>query len=438
MPIPLSQAVVGKRMIRKSTCVNCWHEFSPDEVLWISEHDSLLGEPRIGDYSKSKQRRFIGERFDTVGKAIDAAGSPCTTLACPRCLLSIPEDSIEITPLIFSILGSPGSGKSVLLAAMAHQLRLAGLRMGLGFADADPILNKHLIEDEQRMFYQGVPEKWRDIKAIISKTETIEARWRETQIDGGPARFVPPYTFRVAPAESHPRAEKAADLTTLICLYDNAGEHFSPGARDAGMTLHLTRSQGMLYCFDPTSDIRVMAALKKKNEAITQRGAGERQDTVLAEAAARIRRDTRLGAREKIKKPIVMVLPKLDVWEGLLSEYMPNFRKRDLLANYPARGIRGLAEDAIEDISNACKTMLRQVCPDPLAAAEALSEVVYCIPVSAVGANVRFANGQYQVQDPIQPEWTEIPLLLLMKLGEDNDRTKPYPRGLVPVLRPAR
>ncbi|MFM7057940.1 MAG: hypothetical protein ACKO2P_13550 [Planctomycetota bacterium] len=435
-PLPLSQAVTTRRLLRRVTCVNCWHEFSPEETLWISEHESLRGEPRIGDVLGNQQRRMTGERFDTRGKAVDPGGAVCETLACPRCLLSIPEDSLEVPPLIFSLLGSPGSGKSVFLAAMTRQLRLTCPSLGMTFADADPVLNGHLINDERRMFFDGGMDEWRAIEKIVSKTEQTETRWRETQIEGSPARFVPPYTFRISPSGRHPRIDKAGDLTTLVCLYDNAGEHFQPGARDAGMTLHLSRSMGLMYCFDPTNDSRVMRALNK--DGVQQRGAGERQDTVLAEAAARIRRDMRLGAREKINKPVVMVLPKFDVWEGLLREYLPTAGQRELLKEWKQYGIRGLAEDAIEELSDGCRTMLERVCPDPLRAAEAVSDQVWCIPVAAVGRSVRMERGQFQVRSPIDPQWSEIPLLLLLRLGEDVDPNKLYPRKLVPWLRKVR
>jgi hypothetical protein len=435
-PLPLSQAVTSRRLLRRITCVNCWHEFSPEETLWISEHDSLRGEPRIGDVLGNQQRRMIGERFDSLGKAVDPGGATCPTLACPRCLLSIPEDSLEVQPLIFSLLGSPGTGKSVFLAAMTRQLRLTCPSLGLTFADADPVLNSHLINDERRMFYEGGTDEWRAIERIVTKTEQTETRWRETRIEGLPKRFVPPYTFRISPTGRHPRADAAAQLTTLVCLYDNAGEHFQPGAQDAGMTLHLSRSMGLMYCFDPTNDPRVMRALK--NKAAQQRGAGERQDTVLAEAAARIRRDTRLGAIERINKPLVMVLPKFDVWEGLLREYLPSAGLRDLLVEWKQHGIRGLAEDAIEELSEGCKTMLRRICPDPLTAAEAVSKEVWCIPAAAVGRSVRMEAGQFQVRNPIDPQWAEIPLLLLLRLGEGVDPTRSYPRGLVPWLRKLR
>jgi len=46
--------------------------------------------------------------------------------------------------------------------------------------------------------------------------------------------------------------------------------------------------------------------------------------------------------------------------------------------------------------------------------------------------------GQFQVRNPIDPQWAEIPLLLLLRLGEGVDPTRSYPRGLVPWLRKLR
>ena len=54
---------------------------SPKDVLWISSHQDLLGDPRLGP---EQQQRFLPSRFDLDGNALDARGFSCRNLACPR------------------------------------------------------------------------------------------------------------------------------------------------------------------------------------------------------------------------------------------------------------------------------------------------------------------------------------------------------------------
>jgi len=64
------------------TCPHCWHEFAPEESLWIAEHPDLLGDIRLGDQFQS---RFLPTRFTPDGDAIDPEGQRTTRLACPNC-----------------------------------------------------------------------------------------------------------------------------------------------------------------------------------------------------------------------------------------------------------------------------------------------------------------------------------------------------------------
>ena len=92
------------RLLTRATCPHCWETFPPDQVLWISEHVELLGDPMLGP---ERQQRFLPSRFTVDGDAIDARGMTCRSLACPHCHLSIPRAMLEMEPLFFSILGSP-------------------------------------------------------------------------------------------------------------------------------------------------------------------------------------------------------------------------------------------------------------------------------------------------------------------------------------------
>lgn len=430
--IPFLQSVPRTRLLKRVTCVNCWHEFLPEDVLWVSRHESLRGEGRLPQSStgfEEEQKRFLAERFDVDGKAVDARGVACSEMACPRCFLTVPAPSLEIPQLIVSLLGAAGSGKSVFLASMTYRLRQLCSQVGLRIQDADLTLNAHLIEDERRMFLSGDADGHRSIKEVVEKTQVNEKRWRASFQDGRLARFVPPYTFFVAPSPNHPRAEEEQSLTGLLCLYDNAGEHFRPGATETPMTLHLSKSRGIMFTFDPTVDRRICRMLSIR----TREGIGaERQDVVLIEAAKRIREHSGLASRAKIAQPLVVVLTKFDVWYRLLEETDTEIRDAALLKQYPNRSIRALSVDELERVSDICRNLLAENCPEIVAAADSVSDEVYFVPVAAVGFDVESRDGVYQYRTSefaeITPHWVEIPLLTLL--------SRAAPR-LVPSLRRA-
>jgi hypothetical protein len=226
------------------------------------------------------------------GRVLDAEGAACTQLACPRCRLQIPRASLELPNLGISVLGAPGSGKSVFLTSMVFSLRQQAARLGLKFQDADLALNKYLLDDERKMFLDPAAESFRPIDKAVEKTQLDDQRYRKSLIDGHEASFVSPYTFLMGPSVGHPRISEAKGLSRLICIYDNAGEHFLPGSdtADRPMTRHLSASKGLIFVFDPTKDRRVRRRLNDTSQ--TKPGA-DRQDTELIEAANRIRENPR-------------------------------------------------------------------------------------------------------------------------------------------------
>jgi len=103
----------ARDLVRKVHCPCCWQGFAPQESLFIAEDPRLLGDPVAGP---TEPIRFLPSRFDLTGAAIDPDGARCTRLACPRCRQEFPRAMIEVPATIASVVGSPGAGKSHLLA----------------------------------------------------------------------------------------------------------------------------------------------------------------------------------------------------------------------------------------------------------------------------------------------------------------------------------
>ena len=55
------------------TCPVCWLHFDGGDIMHIAVHDSLRGDPILGE---DAQQRFLATRFNNAGQAIDAMGIP--------------------------------------------------------------------------------------------------------------------------------------------------------------------------------------------------------------------------------------------------------------------------------------------------------------------------------------------------------------------------
>ncbi len=403
-----SNADAAVKLLPQVTCPHCWEKFPPEEVLWISEHVDLLGDPLLGP---ERQQRFLPSRFTIDGDAIDARGMTCRTLACPKCYLPIPRAMLEVAPLFISILGAPASGKSYFLTAMTWQLRqILPLHFKVAFTDADPASNRVLNEREESLFLHSEDARLVPLGSLIRKTE-LQGELYDTVAYGQQTVSYPrPFLFAMQPREGHPGGAQA-NQSRMLCLYDNAGEHFQPGqdTTTSPVTRHLAQSRAILFLFDPTQDPRFRAACRgAETGGSTQRAARlSRQETILNEAVARIRRHTGLSQSSKFDRPLVMVLSKFDEWSHLLE--------RDDGEPWRTQGnLTGVDFERIEKRSKQLREILTQYCPETVVAAETFASDITYTAVSALGDQVEsdVNTGLPGIQPKnIRPYWITVPLL---------------------------
>ena len=402
------------RLQLRVTCPHCWFVFSPDKALWIAQHPDLLGDVRLG---ADHQQRFLPTRFTVDGAAIDSKGFPCRDLACCNCHLPIPRALFETKPFFFSILGAPASGKSYFLASMTWQLRqLLPRQFSLSFSDADPIANLRLQGYESLHFLNDNPEAF----VAIEKTETFGDHYDTVLFGDQAINYLRPFLFAISPLPAHTNLQLASKISRVLCMYDNAGESFLPGADTATnpVTRHLALSQALLFLFDPTQDVRFRRACQGKSNDVQMSDRSERfcrsspvrQDTILQEAANRIRRETGLSSKAKHPRPLIVVVTKYDAWMSVLNEELPPSPWVD----GAQQGMSALRMDLIEEWSNRVREVLFELSPEIVAAAESFSDHVIYIPVSATGCGPNLApeTGALGIRPKdIQPLWAEVPLL---------------------------
>ncbi len=402
-------------LMSRVTCPHCWEAFAPEEAVWISEHSDLLGDPLLGP---EQPQRFLPSRFSVKGEAIDAKGMICRALACPKCHLGIPRCALEMPTLFLSILGSPASGKSYFLATMIHELRrILSLEFAMTIADVDPTANRLLNEAEESLFFNAGPDEFVPLGNLIRKTE-LEGELYETIALGNQTIAYPrPFLFDIRPKPEHARHAEASRLGHLLCLYDNAGEHFLPGRDTTAtpVTRHLAHSRALMFVMDPMQDQRVLAALsaRKGTGETPGRGRTSRQETILLEAAARIRRHSGLSQSDKHPRPLIVVLTKLDQWESLLDDRDHSEPWRSL----PGMTQAGLDIERIERRSAQLRQLLQKLCPEIVGTAEGFAQEVFYIATSALGDGIRHDSqtGYLGIRPrDIRPRWVTIPLLYIL------------------------
>jgi len=396
-------------------------KFAPEDVLWISSHQSLAGDRRLR--REDALMRFLPSRFSPEGFAIDPKGVVCKKIACPNCHLEIPREVLESRIKFFSIIGTPGSGKSFLLACMTHELRrIMQDKFLLRFFDPDPTFNNALIQYENNIFHNHAPDKqYPPLELIDRSQESSGSFFNEVLISDQAVNLAKPFIFQIEPGNGHPRANN--NEHRLISLYDNSGESFKTGkdTTEDQVTLHLREADALFYLFDPTQNIRI----RKEAERIQQQSMNsyknidDRQETILSEALSRIWRHRGLSASNKYNSPLIVILTKWDSWCHLV----PNVSMAEPFISQVGKGAQHLLSiPAIKQASKEMKKFLENYAPNIVNACENFAQDVIYIPVSSFGSKPTVGPENIPLIKPneIRPIWASVPMLYALAKTTKN------------------
>jgi hypothetical protein len=416
------------------TCPCCWASFGLEQTLSIAEHQELYGDPVLGP---EFYQRFPPTRFTLGGDPLDLRGVTCRSVACPHCRLQFPRQMMESPPLFVSILGNAYSGKSFYLTALTWTLRkMLGTQFGLTFRDADLVLNQLIINRESSLFLHPEPDHLLPLNDLISKTQVYEKDLVfQCNRNGQNISYLKPFFFMLGPGNKHPKATKASFLSRVICFYDNAGEHFQAGMDTASMPLtrHLGQANFVMFVYDPTQDPRFRNHCRQDRNYPYVEAQRElyRQELLLHEAANRYRRLTGQAGTAKMNRPLIIVLAKCDIWGGLLPELkMPFWKLKE------GQPVAALDLRVVEAVSQSARDLLLRTTPELVDAAEAFSENVTYVPVSALGCLPVLGKGRthdgkevrtfHLKPKQIAPKFVEVPFLYGLYRSVS---------GLVPIIR---
>jgi hypothetical protein len=144
-----------------------------------------------------------------------------------------------------------------------------------------------------------------------------------------------------------------------------------------------------------------------------------RQDHILTEATRRIRSELGLRQDQRDKRPLIVVLTKYDAWGSLVGS---KTLQDDWVLQETASGVCQLNVRMLKSLSDRFRSLLMKTVPEIVATAEAFSEDVTYIPVSALGCSPEEIPGLAPVGNPpraalgirpeaINPAWSDVPLL---------------------------
>lgn len=390
-------------------CPHCWKTFPAEYLLYIAAHPSLVGDSICGEH---EQKRFLPVEYNVNGLPLDSEGMPCTDMACPRCHLRIPSTIIDLKSIYFSIVGAPASGKSYYLTTQTHTLRKSLPEyFSYSFLDVDPQINSILNNYESLLFMNS---QMSELVALPKTQQTGESFSSQIFLNGVMLDLPKPFIFELKPTLPSDNGKHMN-----MVFYDNAGEHFQPGADIIlnPATKHLAHSNGIMFIFDPVLDAKMRKQCDCSDPQAASQAKTTDQNILMSEMISRIRRHSNLKANEKSNIPCVICVAKYDVWE---NSFAHNLRNMSPIIHDGDSLKAELDYNCIMDVSFAARSLLQEQAPAIINTAESFFESVTYIPVSNYGTvAMRDQNGVIGISpENINPIWVEIPMMLLLhKLG---------------------
>ena len=410
-----------RRLLKEVICPHCWSSFRPEDVLWISEDLSLVGDDRLGE---SERVRFLPTEYDEYGTPLDARGTPCRDMACPRCHLKIPAPALDSPPVFMSIVGAPACGKSYYLASSTWSLRrVLPSKFQVTFTDADPGMNHRIRHYESLQYEDGGRGLVR-----IDKTEEQGDLYDAVRIGEQTVVLPQPFVFLAAKSNARAAEDDSKNYSRMICLYDNAGESYLPSndLSTSPVTRHLAQSKCVFFLFDPTQDAQFRreyvrryddATVFDSSSSTTGKGTAIRQEAVFGETARRIRSLRHMTTNERFDDLLIVIVSKADVWSRL-APGLARLIEKNPFSHKSGSDEYGLRSDKIEAASRETRELLARLTPEFISAVENFAKDVVFIPVSATGVapsvDAETNASGFRVED-MKPVWATAPMLYALR-----------------------
>jgi ABC-type dipeptide/oligopeptide/nickel transport system ATPase component len=244
-------------------------------------------------------------------------GSVATRRACPQCHTAVPIDFVDSDSPMIGIVGSKGSGKTVLMTVLTKQLReVVGKRFGAAVRMATDNPDGAQGVDAYKATREAALYEGRSLPAgtnqnAATRRSPLVLVWQgmQTRKLGGSRR-----------------------TSTILSFVDTAGEDLTD--LDTTFTLrYLTVCDGLIVALDP------FALPGARSRLNLPRAAVQSQDGVPLEVVERItevlRNELRVKKKGKIKLPVAVVFTKIDAFFDVMDRGNPIMSAPSKAPAYP-------------------------------------------------------------------------------------------------------
>lgn len=331
---------------------------------------------------KAKTRRWTR----TLSAICPSCLGDARTLVCPNCHSVLPKNFTSKSPLI-GMVGALGSGKTVMLTVLSKELRTSVYARLGGYIvpSGDSNLIKRL--EKFRRNLEGDCENDEDVGILPDPTG-----------QRSPLVTVPAvYEWR------GPRGDSRD--STILSFYDAAGEDVAT-ADKAREQHYLAAADGLILLLDPFGfpHNRDLAHARGADKTGTPRAPGD----VLHAITEMLREAERLPPHRKVKRPLAVVLAKIDAFFTQVDPDDPIRR--------PSGSAPGFDESESLDLHHRAEALVSEWGGDDVLALLRLNYSTYRLFVaSALGAEPDYRAGKASSRG-VLPHRVAEPILWLMSL----------------------
>nr|WP_221381714.1 zinc ribbon domain-containing protein [Actinoplanes polyasparticus] len=300
---------------------------------------------------------------------------------CPECHTPLSSSfGAGASPLI-AMAGAKGTGKSVYLTVLAHELlnnlrRRFGADVRMTGAVKEPVREfVGTVYADQRLMNQTAA-------AVTGRMPPTVFEWRQEQ--SGFGNLVK--RFR----------------TTFLSFYDTAGEDLNDDEKTKDLT-YLNAADALILLLDPFMIPAARNQIRLPKEAVRSEQPALQ---VLNRVTEKLRHEKAVRRSGRIRIPVAVAFAKIDAFFDVLGPEHPMLRVP------PASG--GYDETAGEDTHEQVKALLHEWGADDIDAHLQANYANYrYFPVSALGAQPDYASGEVD-RNGIRPFRVAEPLLWLL------------------------
>jgi hypothetical protein len=380
----------------KTACPFCFSEIDSSNLgfLCSGQGNVPCKKPDKGDPERIKLtgNTALSYRYlppDKKGKDVarcDECHGETRRRACPECHTALPVDFVGTRTPMMGLVGSKGSGKTVLMTVLVQQLRsVIGRRFGADISIAT--------DNPDGMQSIGAYMKGRE-KALYNDGRLPDGTFTLAQ-----RGFATPIVLRW-------RAKKS----TMLAFLDSAGEDFQDD-ETAQSLRYLTACEYLIVALDPFSLPGARARINLPKEAHDEDDIPD-DDSIYALRRVTNRLRTQLGitggSKKKISMPVAIVFTKIDAFFPGLEE------GNQIMATAPATPVPAYNETDGATVHELMKTLIAEWDAHEIDSLMTQNYDNYrYFGVSALGAQPDYARAQV-AKGGVQPHRVEDPVLWLM------------------------